>query len=109
MTACDLILPSEIQSSLILRQGCWALQDSLALLARLLGAVLGPQHAVTPMLAEAAEANMSSTTRSTLHERERIQQVRLWAIRIKGFDLGRLLSFRDEVLWPLRWKSRGSQ
>lgn len=52
----------------------WLLQDSLASLARLLGAVLGPQHPVTPMLAEAAEANMSSAARSTLQERERIQQ-----------------------------------
>ena len=53
------------------------LQDSLAPLARLLGAVLGPQHAVTPMLAEAAEANMSGATRSALQERERMQQVRV--------------------------------
>ncbi len=105
MTACDLILPSEIQSSLTLRQGCWALQDSLALLVRLLGAVLGPQHAVTPMLAEAAEANMSSTTRSTLQERERIQQVCLWGIRIEvftwahcGHSVMRWLPFCDEVL-----------
>ena len=54
----------------------WLPQDSLASMARLLGAVLGPRHAVTAMLAEAAEANMSSATRSTLQERERIQQVR---------------------------------
>ena len=52
------------------------LQDTLAPLARLLGAILGPQHAVTAMLAEAAEANMSSAARSTIQERERIQQAR---------------------------------
>jgi len=105
MTACDLILPSGIRSSLILRQGCWALQDSLALIARLLGAVLGPQHAVTSMLAEAAEANMSSTTRSTLQERERIQQVCLWGICIVVLtwancchSVMRWLPFCDEVL-----------
>ena len=50
------------------------LQDTLAPLARLLGAILGPQHAVTAMLAEAAEANMSSAARSSVQERERIQQ-----------------------------------
>lgn len=63
-------------------------QDSLLPLSRMVGAVLGPDHAVTKLACEAAEANMSPATRSALRERERIQQViplKVWWFT-KGLD-----------------------
>lgn len=51
------------------------LQDSLGPVSRVVGAVLGPDHAVAQMLRAAAEANLSPATLTALRERERIQQV----------------------------------
>ena len=50
-------------------------QDTLMPTAQLLQAVLGPEHAVSRMLAEAAEANLSLATRAARRERENIEQV----------------------------------
>jgi hypothetical protein len=50
-------------------------QDSLTPTARLLRAVLGADHALSAMLAQAAEANLAPATRAAQQERERIRQV----------------------------------
>lgn len=44
-------------------------------MASVVGAVLGPEHAVAQMLRAAADANLSAATRTALRERERIRQV----------------------------------
>ncbi|BDA49119.1 hypothetical protein COCOBI_13-2290 [Coccomyxa sp. Obi] len=54
-------------------------KDSLGPVARVVGAVLGPDHAVAQMLRAAAEANLSPATLTALRERERIQQAELAA------------------------------
>lgn len=51
------------------------MQDSLGPVSRVVGEVLGPDHAVAQMLRTAAEANLSAATLTALRARERIQQV----------------------------------
>ncbi len=55
--------------------------------ARMLSAVLGPDHVVTKMVQDAAEANMSPATRSALQERERIRQVPPLCCHHRGIEL----------------------
>ncbi len=51
------------------------MQDSLGPVSRVVGGVLGADHAVAQMLRAATEANLSPATLTALRERERIQQV----------------------------------
>ena len=60
-------------------------QDTLLPTAQLLQAVLGPEHAVSRMLAEAAEGNLSPAMRSARRERENIEQASANLVTVRCF------------------------